>query len=150
VEATTAALGRPALLIDLDGWYAALTAIRLGDPVVRIIAIAATLLGLLILLAQLRRWNPERITTRFGAGWHLQRRSLERRLARAAAAVPGVTAARARIRRCGAGWRPRIRALGDPSVRCVVEDAIRSELDRLAAPTTGPVDIDVLRTRRSR
>jgi hypothetical protein len=144
-EAVLVALRRPALLIDRPGWYRALTTTHLGDPVVRTVAIVVLLLGLSILLAQLRRWNPDRLAARFGGGWHLQVRSLERRLSVAANEVPGVTGARARIRRHGAAWRPRIRAGGDPSARPAVETAVRLALDRLGAPPTEPANVDLAR-----
>jgi hypothetical protein len=142
-EAAAVALDRP-LLIDRTGWYHTLTSTRLDHPVVRAVVIGATVLGLLILAAQLRRWSPERLAVQLGDGWHLQRRSVERQLASTADDVPGVSSARARIRRRGASWRPRIRAVGDPAVRPAVERAVRDELARLAAPETDPVEIELV------
>jgi hypothetical protein len=142
-EGVAAALDRP-LLIDRAGWYATLTGARLDHPVVRAVLIAATVVGLLVLAAQLRRWTPERLAVQFGDGWHLQRRSVERQLASTADGVPGVSSARARIRRRGTSWRPRIRAVGDPAVRPAVERAVREELARLSAPQTDPVQIEMV------
>jgi hypothetical protein len=149
-EAALAALRRPPLLIARDQWYHALTTTRLGDPAVRTVALAATLCGLLILLAQLRRWRPDRLGVRLGDGWHLQRRSVERRLANTADEVRGVTKARARIRGRAMAWRPRIHAVGDPSARPAIELAVRRELDRLAAPATERVRVELVRDLRAR
>jgi hypothetical protein len=148
-EAAASALDQPGLLIDRTGWFNTLTGTPLRDAAIRAIAIAVGVLGLLILLTQLRRWTPDRLAVPLADGWHLQRRSVERRLAGAAGRVPGVTEARARIRRHGNTWLPRIRAVGDPSSRPAVESAVREELDRLAAPSADQLDIELVRERRT-
>ncbi|GAB3935978.1 hypothetical protein GCM10027614_11740 [Micromonospora vulcania] len=73
---------------------------------------------------------------------------MERRLADAAGAVPGVRRARVRIRRRGTQWHPRVRASGDPAARAEVEFAVHQELHRLAAPRTGRIDVRLLPLRR--
>jgi hypothetical protein len=138
-ETVAVVLDLPPLLIDRNGWYRGLSGTSLGDPIPRAIAIFVTALGLLILVAQLRRWAPDRLAIQRGDGWHLQRRSVEQRLASTADEVPGVRSATARIRRRGGTWRPRVRAVGDPAVRPAVERAVRDELQRLAAPQTEPI-----------
>jgi hypothetical protein len=148
-EAAAYALGRPALLINRAGWANTLTTTRVGDPLILAIAIAVGVLGLLILFTQLRRWTPDRLPVPHADGWHLHRRSLERRLAGAADRVPGVTDAQARIRRNGNAWRSWIRAVGDPAARPQVESAIRQEFDRLAVPPTAQLEINLLRERRA-
>jgi hypothetical protein len=146
-EAVTVSLDRPSLLIDRAGWFRTLTGTPLNDPVVRAVAIGVTALGLLILLAQLRRWAPDRLALPSAENWHLQRRSVERRLAGTADGVPGVRSATARIRRRGDSWRPRIRAVADPAVRPAVERAVREELERLSAPETGAIDVELIQER---
>ena len=148
-EAAAVALDRPSLLIDRTGWFNTLTGTTVGDPVVLAIAIAVGVLGLLILLAQLRRWTPDRVAMSLADGWHLHRRSVEHRLADAADRVPGVTDAKVRVRRRGNSWRSRVRAVGDPSARPRVESAIRQELARLAAPPADLLDINLVRERRT-
>ncbi|TDC32857.1 hypothetical protein E1211_20205 [Micromonospora sp. 15K316] len=139
VEALLAAAGRPALLVDLAGWAAILGKTRWDDWAVRAAAGGALLLGLGLLLAELRRWRPLRLDA--GDGWHLHRRCLERRLAVAAGSVPGVRRARVRVRRHGAQWRPRVVVTGDPATRDEVEFAVRQELHRLATPRPGPIEV---------
>ncbi|MFC4020102.1 DUF6286 domain-containing protein [Micromonospora sp. GCM10011542] len=148
-EALLATLGGPALLLERTGWYDTLTTTRLSDPAVRTAATATVLLGLAILLAQLRRWTPVRLRTDERDGWHLHRRSVERRLADAATAVPGVRRATVRLRRRGAEWRPRVRASGDPAARPEVEFAVHQELHRLAAPGSGRIEVRLLPRRRA-
>ncbi|RKR85801.1 hypothetical protein BDK92_0010 [Micromonospora pisi] len=148
-EAAAVALDLPSLLIDRAGWFNTLTSTTVGDPVIFAIAIAVGVVGLLILLTQLRPWTPQRLEVPLADGWHLHRRSVEKRLAGAADRVPGVRDARARVRRHGNSWSSRIRAIGDPATRPQVERAIRQELDRLAAPPAARLDIQLARQRRT-
>ncbi|MET7876517.1 DUF6286 domain-containing protein [Micromonospora profundi] len=141
VQALLVSLHRPALVLDRTGWYDTLTATRLRDPTVRAVAGAAVLLGLAILVAQLRRWTPVRLRLDDADSWHLHRRSVERRLADVAGAVPGVRRARVQVRRRDGRWRPRVRATGDPAARTEVEYAVRQELRRLAAPPTDRIEV---------
>ncbi|MER7441185.1 DUF6286 domain-containing protein [Micromonospora avicenniae] len=147
VEALLSAAGRPALFVDLAGWAATLGGTRWDEPAVRAAAIAVLLLGLCLLAAELRRWTPLRVDA--GAGWHLHRRCLERRLTVAAASVPGVRRARVRIRRYGTQWRPRVAVVGDPATRGEVEFAVRQELHRLAVPRSGRIEVRLLPRRRA-
>ncbi|MFK3979831.1 DUF6286 domain-containing protein [Micromonospora sp. NPDC050397] len=148
-EAAAVALDLPSLLIDRAAWFDALTGTTVDDPVVFAVAIAVGVVGLLILLTQLRPWTPQRLAVPLADGWHLHRRSVEKRLASAADRVPGVRDARARVRRRGNSWSSRIRANGDPSARPQVENAVRQELDRLAAPRVDRLDIRLARSGRA-
>ncbi|WP_410809140.1 Asp23/Gls24 family envelope stress response protein [Micromonospora sp. 067-2] len=141
VQALLVTMGRPTPLLAPPGWYDALTGTRWRDPPVRVFAGGVVLLGLAILVAQLRRWRPVGLRVDERDGWHLHRRCLERRLAETTDTVPGVRRARVRVRRRGDQWRPRVRASGDPAAHAEVEFAVRQELQRLAAPGTGQVDI---------
>ncbi|WBB69009.1 DUF6286 domain-containing protein [Micromonospora sp. WMMD812] len=142
VEGLLAVAGRAPLLVDRARWARALGATRWDDPAVRASAVALILVGLAVLAAELRRWSPRRLDA--GEGWHLHRRSVERRLAVAVRSVPGVRRARVRIRRRGAEWRPRVVATGDPAARPEVEFAVHQELHRLAAPRPGRIDVRLL------
>ncbi|MFG1841406.1 DUF6286 domain-containing protein [Micromonospora sp. NPDC049175] len=146
-QALLLALDRPVPL-EPTGWLDALSGARWRDPGVQAVAGGAVLLGLVILVAQLRPWTPVRLRTDQHDGWHLHRRSVERRLADAAGAVPGVRRARVRVRRRGGQWRPRVRATGDPAARPEIEYAVHQELHRLTAPRSGPVDVRLQPRRR--
>ncbi|MEV4203057.1 DUF6286 domain-containing protein [Micromonospora globbae] len=145
VEALLAAAGRPALLTDAGGWAATLGDTRWDDPAVRVSALVLLLVGLAVLVAELRRWSPQRLDA--GDGWHLHRRSTERRLAAAAGSVPGVHRARVRVRRRGGHWWPRVVATGDPATRAEVEFAVRQELHRLTAYRPDRVEVRLSRRR---
>lgn len=148
VQALLRTLDRPAPL-DTAGWFDALSGTRWSDPTVRAVAGGALLLGLAILVAQLRRWTPVRLATDDREGWYLHRRCVERRLADAARAVPGVRRARVHVRRRGGQWRPRVRATGDPAARAEIEFAVHQELHRLTAPRPGRIDVRLLPRRRT-
>jgi hypothetical protein len=150
VEATLVALDRPALLVDPDTWYAALGSTPAGAPVVRLVASAVLLVGLVVLVAELRRWQPRRIALPGRDGWHLHRRSVERRLALVARDVPGIRRSRVRIRRRGAAWRPRITATGDPTTAPALESAVHRELERLGAPLAARIEVRLPRRERQR
>jgi hypothetical protein len=145
IEGLLTALGRPGPLPH--GWSAALTTARWRDTPVRTVAAGVTLLGLVLLAAELRRWHPVRLRLAGDDGWHLHRRSVERRLARAARSVPSVRRARVRVRRRGDVWRPRVTATGDPAARADVEFALRRELDRLAAPHRDRIEVRLVPSR---
>lgn len=147
-QALLVTLGRPAALLIRPGWYDTLTSTRWHDPGVRGAAGAALLLGLLVLVAQLRRWTPVRLRVDERDGWHLRRRCVERRLTDAADTVPGVRATRVRVRRHGDRWRPRVRATGDPAARVEVEFAVRQELRQLASPHAERIEVRLLPRRR--
>ncbi|MDG4810227.1 DUF6286 domain-containing protein [Micromonospora sp. WMMD1120] len=147
LQALLRALDRPAP-VDTGGWLDALTDTRWHDPVVRAVAGAGLLAGLVILVAQLRRWRPVRLRADDRDGWHLHRRCVERRLADAARAVPGVRHARVQVGRRDGRWQPRVRATGDPAARAEVEFAVRRELHRLTAPRPGRIDVRLLPSRR--
>lgn len=146
VEGLLAAVGRTG---PLPGrWSAALAGARWHDPPVRAVAAGLTLLGLVVLAAQLRRWRPIRLPAAGRDGWHLHRRSVERRLARTVRSVPSVRRARVRVRRRGEAWRPRVTATGDPAARADVEFALRRELERLAVPGPGRIEVRLVPSRR--
>ncbi|MGC4746264.1 DUF6286 domain-containing protein [Micromonospora sp. DT201] len=147
VQALLLALHRPAPL-DTTGWFDALSGTRWREPSVRAVAGGAVLLGLAILVAQLRPWTPVRLRTDERDGWYLHRRCVEQRLADAASAVPGVRRARVRVRRRGGQWRPQVRATGDPAARAEIEYAVHQELHRLTALRPGRIDVRLHPQRR--
>ncbi|MEV4120247.1 DUF6286 domain-containing protein [Micromonospora sp. NPDC049645] len=134
--------------LDTTGWFDTVSGTRWRDPTVRAVSAGALLLGLAILVAQLRRWTPVRLRTDERDGWYLHRRCVERRLADAANTVPGIRHARVRVRRRGGQWRPRVRATGDPAARAEIEFAVHQELRHLAAPRPGQIDVRLLPRRR--
>ncbi|MEK8105408.1 hypothetical protein NKG94_09960 [Micromonospora sp. M12] len=93
----------------------------------------ALLLGLAILVAQLRRWTPVRLATDDREGWYLHRRCVERRLADAARAVPGVRRARSGSDAAVVSGAPGPRDRR-PGGRAEIEFAVHQELHRLTAP----------------
>ncbi|WP_052744830.1 hypothetical protein [Micromonospora sp. HK10] len=147
VAGLLAALGRPGPL--LGRWSAPLTGARWQDPPVRAVAAGLALFGLVVLAAQLRRWRPVRLPAAGHDGWHLHRRGVERRLARTVRSVPSIRRARVRVRRRGEAWRPRVTATGDPAARADVEFALRRELERLAAPAPGRIEVRLVPSRRA-
>jgi hypothetical protein len=150
VDMARVASGREPVLLAVDGWYRWLTSVSWGDGRVLGIAILLGVVGLALLVFEVRPWPPDRVrVVRAGAGapWWVSRRSVERRAA-AAASETGVSHARAAVRGRANRWRLRVRADGWPNQRPAVVQAVYSELDRLDAPPGIGVDISLRRPRR--
>jgi hypothetical protein len=75
------------------------------------------------------------------------RRPAERRLADAAANVPGVNTARVRLRG-RRRWKVHVRAEARDDSRAGIEEAVNAELARLAAPAPARVRLRLRRPRR--
>jgi hypothetical protein len=101
-EIVLAALDRPAWLIPHQQWSSWLGGQTFSDGIVRAALIGLVLLGLLLLIAALRRGKPGalRLPGRTdGVRVSASRRGIERSLATAARRADGVRTARARARR---------------------------------------------------
>src|SRR5262245_40425693 len=115
VNVALIAAGHGPWLMPLDRWHARLTATTVGNRWVLAASIVVGVVGLAVLVAQLRPWRPYRLL----AGdtrtvWWLARPSVERRLAAAADAVSGVADARATVRGRERRWRVRTWARAMP------------------------------------
>jgi hypothetical protein len=143
VEMVLIAAGRQPAWLPLQRWYQTIGFATLGSRGVLITAILAGLVGLGILVAQLRRWKPDRVLAGSGSGapWWVSRRSVQRRTAIAAGALAGIGNARADVRGRPQSWRLRLRADGGPDQRDAVQRAVRDELDRLNVSAATAVDV---------
>ncbi|MGY0234171.1 hypothetical protein [Longispora urticae] len=144
VEGILVAAGRPSWIVPRRAWYETATTTRWADTPVLVVSVAAVVLGLAVLVIQLRRWAPDRLPVT-ADGWHVQRRATERHLVEAANRVPAVTVTRARLRR---GWKLAVTATGRRDDRPAVHKAVREELAHLSAPSTDHVSIHMTRPRR--
>ncbi len=102
VECVLAALGRPSWVIPRQQWESALTSATWDETLVRLIAVGAVVVGLLLLVAALRRGAPGTLalpTTTDGVDVRAQRRGVERSVASAARRTDGVTDAHAKASR---------------------------------------------------
>lgn len=140
------ASGREPLWLPLDRWYESLRSARLdGGAFVAAAAIAA-IVGVLLLIVELRPWAPQQVRTDAHAGaplW-ISRKSVERRVS-AAAATAGVSGARSAVRGKPGRWNLRLRGVSWPERRDTVAAAVRTELDRLYAPPDIPVSLALRR-----
>lgn len=149
VEAALLAAGRAPWLLPLDRWHATLSERSISDTRVLGVSIVVGVIGVAVLIAQLRPWPPQRLITGDARGsWWVARGSVELRTAAAAATVTGVHHARAEVRGNERRWRLRMRAEANPEQRDEVMTAVRHELDRLAAPPDIAVNVDLRRPRR--
>ena len=139
------------LVLPLDEWYEFLTTTALSDSRFLVAAALVGLLGLALLILELRPWAPARV--RAGAApdapWWVSRRSVERRTASAAGEIRGVERVHSQVRGPAKRWRVTVRGEGLPERRDSVAQAVRAELDRLYAPSDLPITV-VLRRPRGR
>jgi hypothetical protein len=66
-EAVTAALGRPPLLLPLRQWHTTLTTTTYANPGVLAVSVGVGLVGLVILVAQLRPWPADQVDLGVGS-----------------------------------------------------------------------------------
>jgi hypothetical protein len=150
VEAILFAAGRPAWLVPLDRWYTSLTSTTYADPLVRATAIVLAVVGLLLLVVQLRPWPPDQLIVGGDgvARWQMRRRSVERQVASEVDRLTSVVGATASVRGRSDLWRVRVHALARPDQRDEVRRAARAALDRLAAPAEVGLRVDLRPPRR--
>jgi hypothetical protein len=131
-------------------WRDDLSTVPWSDGRVLLAAICAGVLGLLILVLELRRVRPAWL----GAAWHddeddwrLRRRSVQRRAASAARSVRGVDAATAATSGRKQDWQVAVtaRTVGDVVDPHRVEAAVREELHTIGAPERVPVTVRLRR-----
>jgi hypothetical protein len=146
IEMALIAAGRSPVVLPLDRWYQSLRSVSLDDGRFLVIAVAVGLIGLVLLVAELRPWPPTRVQANAAAGAPLSisRRSVERRV-ETAATTAGVSRARSEVRGKPTRWRLKLRAVGWPDRRDAVTDAVRAELARLYAPSDVPINVSLRR-----
>jgi hypothetical protein len=129
----------PRLGIWLGSWRRT----TIGDRRVLVISIVVAAVGLLITLAQLRRWKPDRLPTGDAdrGVWWLSRRAVEKRARTSTESVVGVHHAQADVRGGARSWRVRVSAVARPERQEPVSVALRGELDRLDLPAGTPVEL---------
>ena len=131
LEAAWIAAGRAPLWFALDRWYASLTRTTLANRAFLVTAIVVGVVGLVILLLQLRPWRPDRLVAGGTQQWWLRRRSVERRAATMASTVDGVGHPRARAKGRPDRWHLILAADAWPERHDAVNHAVREELQRL-------------------
>lgn len=146
IEMALLAAGRAPVVLPLDRWYRSLRSMSLADNGILAVAVVIGLIGVILLVAELRPWPPQRVQTNAAAGTPLwiSRRSVERRTADAAATA-GVQRSRSAVRGKPGRWRLTLRGVAWPDRRESVIEAVRAELDRLYAPAETALNVSLRR-----
>jgi hypothetical protein len=152
VESVLAAFHRRPWLLPSQRWYEIFNGTRLSDQSMMVVAAALGLVGLVLLLAESRPWPPHRLpahpaTTDANAEWWVLRGPAERRLTAAVADLTSVNRARVRLRGRHR-WMVNVRAEARDERRTGIEEAINTELARLAAPVPATVRLRLRKPRR--
>ena len=146
IEMALIAAGRAPAVVPLDRWYRWLRSIALDNTWFLATAIGVAILGIILLVAELRPWPPQRVQTNAAAGqpmW-IARRSVERR-AEVAATTAGVGHPKSAVRGKPGRWRINVRGAAWPERRDDVASAVRAELDRLYAPSDVALNVSLRR-----
>lgn len=135
VECVLAALGRPGWVVPRARWADALKSVTWHDPVVRWIAAGVVVLGLLLLIAALRRGAPGTLalpTTTEGVNVRAHRRGVERSVVSAVRRTDGVTGATAHAsrRKVKVVARTSLRS-GGGDVRSTVQRAVDAQVSEM-------------------
>jgi hypothetical protein len=147
IEMAIIALGwQQAPLASLYAW---LREVRFADSRFLTAALITALVGLVLLILELRLRAPHRVQTSAAAGPPLSipRRSVEHRVD-SAAAEAGVARARSRVRGRPDRWRLRLSGVAEAEQRDAVMTAIQVELERLDAPPEVAVSLALRRPAR--
>lgn len=149
IEAALVAWGGRPAVVPADRWYASLRELSFADRPFLVTAAITALVGLGLVILQLRPWPPERVQTSAGdnAPLSITRKSVEQRVELAAARA-GVEHPASAVRGRPGRWRVRLRGLAWPEQRDAVMAAVRAELDRLYAPPDTPVTVTLRRPAR--
>jgi hypothetical protein len=142
-ELIVASTHRPLWPRWLFDWLNSWRTTTIGDRRVFAISIIVAAVGLLITLAQLRRWRPDRVPTGDAnrGVWWLSRRAVEKRARASTAAVVGVHHAQADVRGGARTWRVRVSAEAPPERHEPLSQAVHDELRRLDLPSGVPVEL---------
>jgi hypothetical protein len=153
VESMLAAFHRGPWLVPSRQWYEALTSARLADRATVLMALAVGLVGLALLIAEVRPWPPYRLPahpagTDATTEWWVLRRPAERLLADTLTHISGVNTARVRLHDGRNRWTVEVRAEARDESRARIEEAINAELARLAAPTSAKIRLRLREPRK--
>jgi hypothetical protein len=149
-EAVAAYRGQQPLFLPLREWHDRLVSTTYADRTVLLVSIGVGLLGLLILISELRRGRPREVDLRpeHNARWQLQRHSLQQQLAASVAGVPGIGSPHVEVDGKPSAWSVRVRAAGRPDQLDDVRAAARSVLVRLDAPRDVGLRVDLVEPKR--
>ena len=127
-------------------WIATFRTTPWSAPIVIAISVAVAVVGLVLLLAELRPQRKRHAEFATASGdWLLLRRSTEAHLQRRLTAQVPVDVVKVRLVPRSLRWRLKVRARPASSTRPVLESTARDELGRLHAPAPSTVEVTTTR-----
>jgi hypothetical protein len=145
VEAVATAVGAGPFAIPVTSWASLLEHRQLHDPWAIAGFAAATGVGALLLLTELRPWRPLRLAIGVDGptSWWLSRRSVEEQVQRATLAAAPAWHAAASVRPRHRRWEVRLRAVARTDARPAIAQAAEAGLARLGAPQESRVRLRI-------
>ena len=153
-EIAVAASGNGSWLVPYPAWTDSLRQRHWNDPAVRAILVGLVVVGLLLLIAAVRRGRPAALPLAArtpGVDVNVSRRSVERSLAAAASRTKGIIQADASLRRRSARIGAQAASRSESSragLQHEVESAVKARLDSLGL--TRPLHLRVHVTSKDR
>ncbi len=148
VEAVAFAMGAGTPGIPVASWARLLEGRRVDDTWAIVGFASATVVGLILLVAELRPWAATRLSIavvddRSEGRWWIVRRSVERHVGQRVATRRATKIPRVRLRQRRGRWDARLVAVTDPETRQEVEQVTRQELSRVGAPNDARVRVRI-------
>lgn len=139
------AMDRPEQVVDTDEVLQTVADFDPTSALAIAVAVGLVLLGLAVLMMEFTPRRPRSLLHHAGerVTFTLDRRGLERRLARTSESDPDVNDAKVRIRRRAKVTVQKVERSDDRSLRRRVRDRLREELDALVERKTPKVKVDV-------
>lgn len=139
------AMDRPEQVVDTDEVLQTVADFDPTSALAIAVAVGLVLLGLAVLMMEFTPRRPRSLLHHAGerVTFTLDRRGLERRLARTAESDPDVNDAKVRIRRRAKVTVQKVERSDDRSLRRRVRDRLREELDSVVERKTPKVKVDV-------
>lgn len=137
IEAVWAWTGSGFLWIPGHAWLTSFKTTAWSDSLVIAISVGVGVLGLVLLVGEIRpqRERVAEFKTDHGT-WLLARRSTEAHLSRRLAAAVSTSPIKTQLKPRSARWRLKVSARAAASTHPTLEEVARSELDSLRAPPT--------------
>jgi hypothetical protein len=152
IEAVSLAARHRSWPLPVQDWRNRLLVTPWSDRAVLIVSIIVGVIGLLILLSQLRPVRARHLTTTWNDPddtWILSRRSIEQQATAAAESIRGVDSAHASTTGKPDRWQLDVttRTVGDVVDSAYVEEKVRAQMNALGVAEDRPVRVSVRRTK---
>lgn len=151
LEVVLAAIGDNFVVIPGRSWLEALRTTPWSATTVLVVVAAVAGIGVVLFLAEVRRWHRSRLelpTGGQGARWWVSSRSVEAHVRRRVVAETLASRARLRLVARRRRWKAKLEAVAPTSTRAEIEASTRRALEGVGAPADTRVRIKISAPRK--